>query len=65
MFHYAMFETVGSCFERFDCGIRIDGMDGSLEPVPVRFIDDRSQNRLLQLQNLDIESQCFELEEIW
>jgi len=36
-----------------------DLMDGSLEPVPVRFIDDRSEDRLLQLQNLNIESQCF------
>jgi hypothetical protein len=52
-----MLETVGSRFERFDCGVCIDGMNGSLEPVPVRFIDDRSENCLLQLENLDVESQ--------
>ena len=52
-----MFEAVGPRFERFDCRICIDSMNGNLEPVPMRFIDDRFENRLLQLENLDIESQ--------
>ena len=43
-----MFEAVGTRFERFDCGICIDGVNDNLEPVPVRFIDDRSENRLLR-----------------
>jgi len=50
-------EAIGSRFERFDCGICIDGMDGNFEPVPMRFIDDRSENCFFQLENLDIESQ--------
>jgi hypothetical protein len=57
MLDYTMFEAIGSRFERFDCGIYIDRMNGGLEPVPMRFIDDCFENRSLQLQNLDIESQ--------
>ena len=57
MLNHAMFEAVGSRFERIDCRVCIDCMNSNLEPVPVSFIHDRSENRLLQLENLDIEFQ--------